>query len=145
MRRQPNRERAEGYLEKARWNLRVMDHNYKGGFHDWAIVSGYYAMYMAALGALWLIGISGKDHLCVAKALRFYLIQKGKLESRYASVFQKAQELESEYAENLEEARRQRLKVQYDIVDIGKEDARWTLQNSRQFVTRIMRLLQETK
>jgi len=53
-------------------------------------------MYMAALGALWLIGISGKDHLCVAKALRFYLIQKGKLERRYASLFQRALELESE-------------------------------------------------
>ncbi len=98
-----------------------MDHNYKGGFYDWTIVSGYYAMYTAALGALWLIGIRGKDHLCVAKALRFYFVQKGELEREYASIFQKAQELEGEYAENLEEARRRRLKVQYDIFDVSKE------------------------
>ncbi len=145
LRRSRSPSRAEGHLRKAEWNLRAMDLNYKSGFYDWTIVTGYYSMYMAALAALWLVGLWGKDHTCVSKALRLFFVERGRLERRYLRVFSRAGRLEARYAESLEAARRARTRVQYDIVVVEKEDAEWILGQSRDFVRRIFRLVEEAR
>jgi uncharacterized protein (UPF0332 family) len=94
---------------------------------------------------LWLVGLWGKDHACVSKALRLFFVEKGRLERRYLQAFSRAGRLEARYAESLEAARRARTKVQYDIVVVEKEDAEWILGQSREFTGRISLLVHEAK
>lgn len=145
LKREPSIMKAESHLRKAFWNLKAMDHNYQGGFYDWTIITGYYAMYFASLGALWTIGLWGKDHACVMKALRFFFVEKGRLEKEYLEVFERAKKLEEKYVEKLEEARKQRVKVQYNIVIVRNEDAEWMLKTARDFVRRLEKLVGEIK
>ena len=145
LKREPSVTRAESHIKKALWNLKAMNHNYQGEFYDWAIIAGYYAMYFASLGALWTIGLWGKDHACVAKALRFFFVGKGKLEEQYLKSFEHAKKLEEKYVERLEEARRQRVKVQYNIVIVESKDAEWMMNTAKEFVRRLEKLVGEIR
>lgn len=137
--------KAESHLRKAFWNLKAMDHNYSGKFYDWSVIAGYYAMYFASLGALWLVGLWGRDHACVAKALKFFFVEKGKLEKRYLEDLKYAKKLERRYVEKLEKARRRRIKFQYEITIVKQEDADWIMKTAKGFVRRLERLINEVK
>lgn len=145
LKREPSMAKAESHIKKALWNLKAMNHNYQGGFHDWAIIAGYYAMYFASLGALWTIGLWGKNHVCVAKALRFFFAEKGRLEEEYLKAFEHAKNLEEKYVEKLEDAREQRVKVQYNIVLVESKDAEWMMKTANEFVRRLEKLVGEIK
>jgi uncharacterized protein (UPF0332 family) len=145
LRRRSSIKKAESHLRKAFWNLKAMNHNYNGKFYDWAIITGYYAMYFASLGALWTIGLWGKDHVCVIKALKFFFVEKGRLERKYLRAFDKTQKLEKKYTEKLERARKQRIRVQYNIAIVEDKDAMLILKNAKDFVRRMEKLVNEIK
>ena len=145
LKREPSIAKAESHIRKAFWNLKVMDYNHRGGFYDWTIITGYYAMYFASLGVLWTIGLWGKDHSCVVKALNFFFVEKGKLEKEYIEALEHAKKLENKYVEKLEEARKQRVKVQYNIVIVEAKDAEWMIDIAKEFVRRLEKLVNEIK
>lgn len=145
LKRKPSTAKAESHIKKAFWNLKAMNHNYQGAFYDWTIITGYYAMYFASLGTLWTIGLWGKDHACVAKALRFFFVGKGKLEEKYLKSFDRAKKLEEKYVDKLEEARKERVKVQYNIVIVKARDAEWMMNTAKRFVRRLEKLVNEIK
>ena len=50
--------------------------------YDWVIVSAYYAMYHAALGALAALGFKSEDHEATRVGLLYYYVLEGSLESK---------------------------------------------------------------
>ncbi len=145
LRRTPSIERAENHLDKARNNIAAMKHINNGHFYDWTIISGYYAMYHAALAALWLIGLWGKDHACVVSAIRFFYAERGKIEEKHLSCFDKAKKLEEKYIETFERARRQRTEIQYGIIEVRNTDVEWINSAAMNFVDRIEEIVLEAK
>src|SRR3989338_1735466 len=65
--------------------------------YDWVIVSAYYAMYHAALGALAALGFKSEDHEATRVGLIYYYVLEGSLESKYVKALEKARKLEEEY------------------------------------------------
>ena len=49
----PDLKEAKFHIEKALYNLKVMDSNIKLGYKDWAVSSAFYAMYHAVLALLY--------------------------------------------------------------------------------------------
>ena len=59
----------------------------------------------------------------------------------YAKFLKRAQQLKKRYAESLEEARRNRVTVQYEIEELSNEDAAWILEEAKGFVLQIETVL----
>ena len=53
----------------------------------------------------------------------------------------RAQQLKKRYAESLEEARRNRITVQYEIEELTNDDAEWILEEAKAFVLEIEAVL----
>jgi uncharacterized protein (UPF0332 family) len=128
-------------LDKAHKNLRAMQLMYREDHFDWTVVCGYYAMYHAVLAALYHIGLSATSHRCAVVAFRRFYIDRGKVSPAYSKFLQRAQQLKKRYAERLEEARRTRTIVQYEIEELTNDDAEWILEEAKAFVLQIEALL----
>jgi len=124
-------------MEKARSNLEVLGYLSKGHYYDWVVISGYYAMYHTALAALLIKGYEGKDHNCVAVALRNLYLE---LEEEVKEI-EKAYKLERKLIEDLDRARVQRINIQYGITKVVSTDADWIIPASRNFANKIEEIL----
>lgn len=110
--------------------------------YDWVIVSAYYAMYHAALGALAALGFKSEDHDATRTALLYYYVLEGSLESRYVATLEKARKLEEEYVQKLYNAKRTRRIAQYSVEgEFSKAEAKNLIEDAQQFVNRISELL----
>lgn len=107
------------YRGKARHNLEVMNFLYKATldskgvrrYYDWAIISGYYAMFHAALSALSAVSIKvagavtdegpvGGSHQTVLDAFEYYfhhVPKKSRIEEEHLRALKTASEIEAEY------------------------------------------------
>ncbi len=108
---------------------------------DWTVVCGYYAMYHAVLAALYHIGLAASSHGCALAAFRTFYIDRGRVPAGHAKFLQRAQQLKKRYAESLEEARRTRITVQYEIEELTNDDAEWILEEAKAFVLQIEEVL----
>lgn len=147
------------YMEKARHNLATMsllsDIN-KGGearellnipedyeASEWVVISGYYAMYMAALSALAKVNYRSKNHSATIAALDTFFVQKKLLEEKYLKMLEDVK-LEKEQIENLELARERREIAQYSVTkETTRKLAEKTKDDAYDFVDRIEELVEE--
>ncbi|MFH1789245.1 MAG: HEPN domain-containing protein [Candidatus Altiarchaeota archaeon] len=133
---EPDLSRAKSHLNRARGNLEVMAYLHEGGYHDWVIATGYYAMYHASLAALLVKGIEGKDHNCVVVALRHLYVELVDVEG-----MENAYLLERKLVENLDKARVARINIQYGVSKIVATDIDWIIPASRDFVNKTEELI----
>ena len=133
----PDTRQAREHLDKAHKNLRAMKLMFDHEHFDWTVVCGYYAMYHAVLAALYYVGLAASSHGCAIAAFRKFYIDRGQVPPRYVKFLQRAQQLKKRYAEKLEEARRTRVIVQYEIEELTNEDAEWILEEAKAFVLQI--------
>ncbi len=132
---------AREHLDKAHKNLSAMQLMYEHDHFDWTVVCGYYAMYHAVLAALYHIGLAARSHGCAVAAFRRFYIDRGHVPQEYVKFLKRAQQLKKRYAESLEEARRNRVTVQYEIEELSNEDAAWILEEAKGFVLQIETVL----
>jgi uncharacterized protein (UPF0332 family) len=137
----PNARRAREHLDKAHKNLRAMQGMFREEHFDWTVVCGYYAMYHAVLAALSHIGIAASSHGCAVAAFRRFYVERGHAPARYTAFLKRAQQLTQRYADSLEEARRNRITVQYEIEELTNDDAEWMLEEAKDFVLEIEAVL----
>lgn len=128
------------YNTKAKEILKVPD-NYTS--IEWVIVSGYYAMYMAACAALAKIGYRSYDHGATICALEEFFVKKEMLEPEYLKMLKGAQ-LEGKYVDDLRIAKESRQIAQYDVTKETTEDiAEGIREDAPKFVNRMDLLLKE--
>ncbi len=137
----PDARQAREHLDKAHQNLRAMQLMSREEHFDWTVVCGYYAMYHAVLAALYHIGLAAASHGCALAAFRKFYVERGRVPAGYVKFLQRAQQLKKRYAESLEEARRTRITVQYEIEELTNDDAEWILEEAKAFVLQIEEVL----
>lgn len=137
----PDMDRARAHLAKARGNLEAMAYLHKGGYFEWIVNTGYYAMYHAALALLLSNGIEGKDHNCVVVALRHLNEEM----TEDAERMTEAQKLEKKMIEDLDKARVARINIQYGVTKVVATDVDWLLPASRNLVNKIEEKLHRKK
>ncbi len=81
---------------------------------EWIVICGYYAMYMAALGALARVGYRSKNHAATVAALETFFVEKKLLEPEYLKMLERVQ-LEREQIEHLRLAKERREIAQYSV------------------------------
>lgn len=111
---------------------------------EWVVVSGYYAMYMAALAALARIGYRSKNHAATVVALETFFVSKKLLEPKYLEMLKKAK-LEKEQIDQLRLAKERREIAQYSVTkETTRKIAEEIKDNAYQFVERIEEMLKST-
>lgn len=151
------------YRGKARHNLEVMNFLYratqdsKGArrYYDWVIISGYYAMFHAALSALSAISMKvsgavaeegpvGGSHQTVIDAFEYYFhhVPKKKIEEEHLRTLRMISEIEADYVNFIADAKSARTTAQYGVTkDIHAEDARLVVNSAPKLLDRIDALL----
>ena len=118
------------YLEKARNNLITMQalfelsNNEKAKellkipkdyeSDEWAVISAYYAMYMASLALIAKIGFKSKNHSATLIILEEYFVKKNHLTKEDLAIIKNAY-LKREEIEKVSDARHKREIAQYSI------------------------------
>lgn len=133
--------RAKEHLRKAQSNLRAMRLMFREDLFDWTAICGYYAMYHAVLAALYNIGLEARAHHCAMAAFGEFYVERGKVKPEYIQYIEKAKQLEKKYADALEEARKNRVVVQYGVEVLTNDDAEWILEDAEDFVSKIEEIL----
>lgn len=143
---------APKYMEKARYNLITMsllseaskpetmeflnlpdDYNPS----EWVVITGYYAMYLAALSGISKVGYRSKNHSATIAALDTFFVKKRLIEGRYLRMLEETH-LEKEKVEQLELARERREIAQYSVTkDTTTNLAEKTRKDAYDFVERI--------
>ncbi|MBU0535791.1 MAG: hypothetical protein KKE20_02415, partial [Nanoarchaeota archaeon] len=111
---------AGNYMRKARNNIITMNLMKKAiEFRDvlglpadydpneWVVISGYYSMYMAALGILARLGYKSKNHTATILALETLLVKKRLLEGDYLIILKRVK-IKKEEIEELDRVRDKR-------------------------------------
>ena len=147
---------AQKYMEKARYNLVTMsllsdaskpevmellnlpdDYNPS----EWVVITGYYAMYMAALSVIAKVGYRSKNHSATIVALDTFFVQRRLMEERYLRILEDTR-LEKEKVEQLELARERREIAQYSVTkDTTTKQTKKTREDAYDFVERMEELL----
>jgi len=143
--RDPSIKKAKRHLEKADKNLRAMNLMKENKFFDWSISCGYYAMYHATLGSLWLIGIEARSHACAIEAFKKFYIEKAEVDRELQDYIEKAEKLDKKYSDTLETAKSKRIKAQYGLSEIKSEEAKNIQKKSKRFVNKIEELVNSAR
>ncbi len=139
----PSLNKAKAHLEKAHHNLKAMLLMSQYEFNDWTIICGYYAMYHAVLASLHHIGIAAFSHTCAISAFQKFFIERGRVGEKYLEYINRANKLERRYSISLNEARENRVKIQYGAQLFGNTEIEWILDEAEEFVLRIEEFLTE--
>lgn len=149
---------SEGYLNKALHNLelsgvldilsrnedkkRIIEIPLTSQYFDWIIITSYYSMYLAAIGALSKIGIKSTTHGSTIIALEYwYCFKKNLLERKYIQMIENAN-FGKDDIQKIDEAMKGRISVQYTISRrYGENEAKRTLKDAREFVNKISEIL----
>lgn len=76
---EPNKEKVEEHLEKAKRNLLLIDHLVKIDYPDWAVSAIFYSMYHCLLAILWKHGYESRNQACTFAVIE-NLITDSKIE-----------------------------------------------------------------
>jgi len=134
-------ERAGQHIDKAYDNLRAMKLMFDNDLFDWAIISGYYAMYHAVLASLYKIGIRATAHYCAIAAFKEFYVKRGKVKPEFVTYINRAKQLEQKYSETLDKAQENRVVEQYGVEIITNDDAEWIIEDAKDFVLKIEEIL----
>ena len=70
-------------------------------------------------------------------------MERGSVPKEYVKYLKRAKELEKKYSDSLNEARENRVKVQYGTEILTNDDAEWMIEDAEDFVLKIEELLAE--
>lgn len=120
--------------KKARESLSIPpDYN----AHEWIAVTGYYAMYTAALALLAKIGFRSKNHTATLVVLEEYFVKKKYLDDKDLALIRSAH-LQKEEVEKISEARHKREIAQYSVTkQTTKEIAESIQQDAYNFINKV--------
>lgn len=114
------------HINKALHNLKVMDYNIRGGFSDWAISAGFYAMYHALLAILLSLGYESRNQQCSIIAVE-KLIRERKinLDLRYIGMIKRTSAMMPKDAKTLREEFQYGTKTEVNsqILDVIRKNA----------------------
>jgi len=82
--------------------------------NEWVVITGYYAMYSAAISLLAKIGYRSKNHTATLCVLEEFFVKKKKLDENALILFKSAM-FHKEEIEKLSDARNKREIAQYSI------------------------------
>jgi uncharacterized protein (UPF0332 family) len=109
---------------------------------DWVVITGYYAMYHAALACIASIGFKSDNHTATILALERFFVRRGKLEKKFLEKIKRAKRLEEEYIRKIKAAKRRREVAQYDVTtSVEQMMAEVVLKDADEFIERIEKLL----
>lgn len=148
---------SKGYLEKAKHNLLTMkilseiQENKKArnlleipsyyNSNEWIVITGYYAMYTAALALLAKIGLRSKNHSATLLILEEYFLKKKSLDEKDLSLIKNAQ-FQKEEIERISDARHKREIAQYSITkQTTKDIAEKIKKDAYAFVNKVEEIL----
>jgi uncharacterized protein (UPF0332 family) len=149
---------VKNFINRARHNLLIsrvlyrisVDEKAKGALmlipdfqvFDWVVITGYYAMYHAALACIASIGFKSDNHTATILALERFFVRRGKLEKEFLEKIKRAKRLEEEYVRKIRAAKRRREVAQYDVTtSVEQRMAEVVLKDADEFVERIEKLL----
>ena len=149
---------AGKFMEKARTNLITMNlllelnknkkvrkllnlsENYDSS--EWAVISGYYAMYSSALALIAKIGFKSKTHTATISILEEFYVKKDLLHKDDLSLISHAS-LKKEELEQISEARHKREIAQYSVTkQTTKNIAESIKKNAYNFVNKCDKILE---
>ncbi|MBS3076615.1 hypothetical protein J4481_02655 [Candidatus Pacearchaeota archaeon] len=151
-------QKAESYLEKARYNLETLDilnkinnqkikellkisQNYEA--QEWIVITGYYAMYSAALSLIAKIGFRSKNHSATIAILEEYFVKRKILDEETYLLLKNAS-LKKEEVQELSEARQKREIAQYSITkQTTKEIAEKIKKDAYSFVNKCEEIIKK--
>ena len=115
----------------------------KSEYHDWIIISSYYAMYLASTSALAKLGIKSSTHRSSIIALEYrYCIETNLLERKYIDMIENAS-FGRDDIQKLDQALKGRVSVQYTVSErYGISEAKRILKDAREFVNKISEIIQ---
>jgi len=118
----PNDELCKSYLKEANDSLGSMNANIKAGLRKWVIITAYYARYNAIYALLRKVGIKSEIHDCSIAAVKYL----------FSDTFEK------EFFSELEEAKEQRINLQY-YTDrtVNDSDYERNVKSASEFVTEV--------
>lgn len=125
-------ELAENYLSKAKQKIESAEILSNAGKTEDSISRSYYAVYLSAQAALYLIGEDSKTHGGCLKLFGLKFVKTGDVEKKYAKIFA-----------DLLNLRQQSDYSPFSWYDL--EDALEQLKNSKEFVNRIEDLVNSLK
>ncbi|MBS3127300.1 HEPN domain-containing protein [Candidatus Woesearchaeota archaeon] len=115
----------------------------KSEYHDWVIITSYYAMYLAATSALAKLGIKSSTHRSSIIALEYrYCIEKNLLDRKYIDMIENAS-FGRDDIQKLDQALRGRVSVQYTVSQrYGINEAKRILKDAKEFVNKLSEMIQ---
>lgn len=145
----PDNYLSSGHMKKADHNLIVMTDLSRLRHEDWAVISGYYAMYQAATALLVKIGLQSKDHATTVAVLEYFFgkqIGKEFIEN-FNGLKERKDKIESviiedRYIDYLWKVKGARETAQYGI-SIAYKETGIIMRNARDFTSRIKIVLEE--
>ena len=111
--------------------------------YDWVIAVAYYAMYASALATLSKLGLKSKSHAATLAVLEYHYVHQQKdLDIKHLYKLSKAYQLNEELINKLIQTKTRRETAQYDATpSISRENAKSTLKEADEFITRIEEIL----
>ncbi len=104
---------------------------------EWVVITGYYAMYSAALALISKIGYRSKNHTATLILLEEFFIKKKLISEEDLGILRKAM-LQKEEIEKLSEARHKREIAQYSVTkQTTKEIAESIKKDAYDFVNKV--------
>lgn len=148
---------AKKYLAKAKNNLATMevlsDLNSKKDLlalpidydsNEWVVITGYYAMYSAALALAAKLGYRSKNHAATILVLEEFFVKKKELDKVSVDLLKNAK-IKKQEIDELSEARHKREIAQYSITkETTKEIAEKIKKDAYDFVNKTEELIKET-
>ncbi len=148
---------AGKFMEKARTNLITMSlllelninnkvrellkipKNYDA--NEWAVISGYYAMYSSALALIAKIGFKSKTHTATIVILDEFYVKKNLLYKEHLNLISNAS-IKKEELEQISEARHKREIAQYSVTkQTTKNIAEQIKRDAYSFINKIQEIL----
>ncbi len=136
---EPNGVKVQEHLEKARRNLRLIDHLIRIEYSDWAVSAIFYSMYHCLLAVLWKYGYESRNQACTFAAIG-KLISEGKINITIEEL-QNIQESSDNHDETVVDLREYYQYGTETQVDKGKIIL--LQQQTKEFVAKVSTLLEE--
>lgn len=148
---------SNGYLKKAKNNLttaKILSEIQKSekarsilkipkehDANEWIVITGYYAMYSAALALLAKIGFKSKNHTATFLVLEEYFVKNKHLDEKDLLLIKNAQ-FQKEELEQISEARHKREIAQYSVTkQTTKNIADKIQKEAYEFVNKVQEIL----
>lgn len=136
---EPNNVKVQEHLEKARRNLRLVDHLIRIEYSDWAVSAIFYSMYHCLLAVLWKYGYESRNQACTFAAVG-KLISEGKINITIEEL-QNIQEGSDNHDETVVDLREY---YQYGTeTQVEKGKISILQQQAKEFVAKVSALLEE--